>query len=220
MAQDNQQQLTLRTYFIFGVPRDGRRPDQILWKGEVSGVYTTRATYNMLCQGRVTWSMAKPIWRSFAPPKCNIFGWLAIRRRLWTSDRRARHVLQDHPDPCATCLQEEDNVDHILTQCPYAKMVWFGCLRRVGSQLPEPQENTNLERWWTEARKRLRKEERRGFDTFVLLIAWTLWKQRNARVFGNLESQLSTEQIIDRILEEFSLWVAARGIERRVMLRE
>jgi hypothetical protein len=101
-------------------------------------------------------------------------------------------------------------------------MVLFGCLRRVGSQLQEPQDNTNLERWWTEARKRLRKEDRRGFDTFVFvfLIAWTLWKQRNARVFGNFESQLSTEQIIDRILEEFSLWWAARGVERRVMLRE
>jgi hypothetical protein len=99
-------------------------------------------------------------------------------------------------------------------------MVWFGCLRRVGSQLQEPQDNTNLERWWTEARKRLQKEDRRGFDTFVLLIAWTLWKQRNARVFGNFESHLSTEQIIDRILEEFSLWWAARGVERRVMLRE
>jgi predicted nucleic acid-binding protein len=77
-----------------------------------------------------------------------------------------------------------------------------------------------LERWWTEARKRLRKEDRRGFDTFVLLIAWTLWKQRNARVFGNLERQLSTVQIIDMILQEFSLWRAARGLERRVMLRE
>jgi hypothetical protein len=202
------------------VPRDGSRPDQILWKGSPSGGYTARATYNMLCQGRVSWSMPKPIWRSFAPTKCKFFGWLVIRRRLWTSDRRARHGLQDHPDPCATCLQEEDNVDHIMVQCPYAKMVWFGCLRRVGSQLQEPQENTNLERWWTETRKRLRKEDRRGFDTFVLLIAWTLWKQRNARVFGNLERQLPTEQIIDMILEEFSLWRAARGVEWRVMLRE
>jgi hypothetical protein len=114
--------------------------------------------------------MAKPIWRSFAPPKCKIFGWLAIRRRLWTSDRRAQHGLQDHLDPCGTCLQEEDNVDHILSQCLYAKMVWFDCLRKLGSQLQEPQENTNLERWWTEPRKRLRREARRGFDTLVLLI--------------------------------------------------
>jgi hypothetical protein len=90
----------------------------------------------------------------------------------------------------------------------------------MGLQLHEPQENTNLERWWTETRKRLRREDMRGFDTLVLLIAWTLWKQRNARVFGNLERQLSTQQIIDTVLEEFSLWWATRGGEQRVMLRE
>jgi hypothetical protein len=99
-------------------------------------------------------------------------------------------------------------------------MVWLGCLRRLGSQLQEPQENTNLERCWTEARKRLWREDRRGFDTLVLLIAWTPWKQRNARVFGNLEKQLSTEQMIESVLEEIGLWWAARGGERRVSLRE
>jgi hypothetical protein len=167
-------QCTLLWEQLGRVPRDDSRPDQITWKGSASRRYSARETYNMLCMGRITWSMAKPIWGSFAPLKCKIFGWLAIKRRLWTSDRRARHSLQDRPDPCATCLQEEDNVDHILSQCPYAKLVWFGCLRRVGSQLQEPQENTDLERWWTETRKRLKTEDRRGFDTFVLLIAWTL----------------------------------------------
>jgi hypothetical protein len=78
-------------------------------------------------------------------------------------------------------------------------------LGRLGLQLQEPHDNANLERWWTETRKRLRREDRRGFHTLVLLIAWTLWKQRNARVFGNLERQLSTVQIIDLVLEEFSL---------------
>jgi hypothetical protein len=164
-------QCTLLWEHLERVPRDGSRPDRITWKGSASNLYTASATYNMLCQGRVTWSMAKPIWGSFAPLKCKIFGRLAIRRRQWTSGRRARHGLQDRPDPCATCLHDEDNVDHVLSQCPYIKMVWFGCLRRMGLQLQEPQENTNLERWWTETGKRLRREDMRGFDTFVLLVA-------------------------------------------------
>jgi hypothetical protein len=136
-------------------------PDVIAWKGSSSGVYSAKATYNMLCQGNITWQMAGPIWRCFAPLKCNFFGWLAIKYRLWTSDRRTRHGLQERPDPCATCLQSEDNVDHILVQCPYARMVWFGCLREFGLNLPEPQQHANLERWWTEAPKRIRKEDRR-----------------------------------------------------------
>jgi hypothetical protein len=68
--------------------------------------------------------MYSPVWKSFAPAKCKIFAWLALRYRLWTSDRRARFGLQENPDPCFTCLQEEDRVDHILIQCPYAG--WTG----------------------------------------------------------------------------------------------
>ena len=37
------------------------------------------------------------VWRSWAPLKCKIFAWLAMQYRLWTSDRRARHGLQDEP---------------------------------------------------------------------------------------------------------------------------
>jgi hypothetical protein len=205
---------------IDSVARDADVPDRITWKGSASGEYTAKETYGMLCQGSITWSMAKQVWRSHAPLKCKIFGWLALRRRLWTSDRRARHGLQKNPDSCATCLQEEDNVDHILAQCPYAKMVWFRCLRRLGLHLQEPQEHTDLERWWEEARKRVRKEDRRWFDTFVLLKTWTLWKQRNARVFGNLQRQLSTKQIVDRVFEELRLWRSARVGERRLVPRE
>jgi hypothetical protein len=42
---------------------------------------------------------------------------------LLTLDR-ARHGLQDLPNACYTCLQEEDNVDHVLVLCPYARHVW------------------------------------------------------------------------------------------------
>jgi hypothetical protein len=135
---------------IEGVEREARYPDSISWKVSSNGAYSVRATYDMLCQGNFVWQMAKSIWSSFAPLKCKFFGWLAIRYRLWISDRRARHGLEDHPDPCATCLQEEDNVDHILAQCTYARMVWFGCLRSFGLHLPEPQQHANLERWWRE----------------------------------------------------------------------
>ena len=102
-------------------------------------------------------------------------------------------------------------MDHVLVQCPYAKMVWFGCLRDMNLQILEPQGNTTWEDWWTEARSRIRRADRRRFDSFILWIAWTIWKQRNARVFRNTPRQLSTEQIIKGVKEEFALWELARG---------
>ncbi|KAK1685647.1 hypothetical protein QYE76_046495 [Lolium multiflorum] len=54
-----------------------------------------------------------------------------------------------------------------------------------------------LEEWWLRAGREVQKSDRRRFDSLVTLVAWTLWKQRNARVFGNVRLQLNTEQIID-----------------------
>jgi hypothetical protein len=134
--------------------------------------------------------MYRPLWKSFAPLKCKIFVWLALRYRLWTADRRFRHGLEDRTHACYTCLQEEDTVDHILTQCPYARMVWLGCLNRWDLHVEEPQGHRSLQAWWNSTRDRVQKKDRKRFDTLVILVAWTLWKQRNARTFGNRQKQL------------------------------
>jgi hypothetical protein len=120
------------------VERDISRPDHISWKGTESGVYTAKGTYEMLCQGSVRWSMSRPVWGSFAPMKCKIFAWLALKYRVWTSDRRARHGLQELPDTCFSCLQDEDNVDHILTLCPYARQVWCRVLHSAALRIADP----------------------------------------------------------------------------------
>jgi hypothetical protein len=83
-------------------------------------------------------------------------------------------------------------------------------MRRMNLQIQVQQQNTNLERRWTEARKRVRKCDRQCFDTLIILTSWTLWKQKNARVFGNVHRQLNSEQIVDYIEQEFKLWEFAR----------
>jgi hypothetical protein len=59
-----------------------------------------------------------------------------------------------------------------------------------------------------------------GDNSSWLLLDTFCIREACARVFGNLERQLSTEQIIDSVLEEFALWRAARGGEWRIMPRE
>lgn len=39
---------------------------------------------------------------------------------------------------------------------------------------------------WLEARKRIPKQRRKGFDTFFFLVGWCLWKERNRRIFDML----------------------------------
>jgi hypothetical protein len=43
-----------------------------------------------------------------------------------------------------------------------------------------------------------------------MLICWSLWKQRNARAFGNVEQQCLAMDLVSRIKEELALWSLAR----------
>ena len=88
--------------------------DKPIWSWNREGVYTASSAYTMLCMGGIRFQAYAGIWKCWAPLVCKLFMWLAVQYRLWTSDKRARHVLQDQASKCYMCDQEEDTVDHIL----------------------------------------------------------------------------------------------------------
>jgi hypothetical protein len=202
------------------VNRNDAIPDKYVWKGAKLGVYSAKDTYDMLCQGRVIDSTFRQVWKAKAPLKGKMFCWLALRYRLWTSDRRVNHSLQTTRSACFTCLQAEDTVDHILIQCPYSRLVWYGCFQAMSVHLQEPTIEDNLENWWSATRVRVPKTDRRKFDALVILIARTLWKQRNAQVFGNVHMQWTTERIISNVQEEFKLWELAFAGGSSTLMRD
>jgi hypothetical protein len=44
--------------------------------------------------------------------------------------------------------------------------------------------------WWLRQRKAVPKAHRKGFDSLVLLITWSLWLERNGRVFRGCSTVL------------------------------
>jgi len=61
--------------------------------------------------------------------------------------------------------------------------------------------------WWIGNRKLVPKFFRRGFDSFVLLIGWSLWKERNHRTFQ--AGATSPPSLAMLIKEEAERWCAA-----------
>ena len=140
--------LLLHLLAIATVIRDPDRPDKFTWPCAASGTYSAISTCNRLCQELPVCHYASAIWRSWAPLKCKIFTWLAAQYRIWTSDRRARHGLQDTASACFTCLQEEDNVDHIFMQCVYAQETWHCCLDAIQLPIQRPATTDTFLGWW------------------------------------------------------------------------
>jgi hypothetical protein len=127
---------------------------------------------------------AKEIWKTSTPPKVKFFFWLVLHKRCWTAARRKKHGLQDD-DSSSLCDQEPETLDHLLTQCVFSK-VWTHVLSKVGLLNLLNQHDVQFVIWWLGSRKMMPKQARKGFDSIVTLIGWSIWKERNARTFRRM----------------------------------
>jgi hypothetical protein len=105
-------------------------------------------------QGITIFELWKRIWKTWAPNKCKMFMWLAVRNRCWTSDRRARRGLP-HPDRCPLCEQEDEITQHLLTYCMVARHVWFSLFCTLNlPTLALRQQDNNFAKWWRKISKK------------------------------------------------------------------
>lgn len=119
------------------------------------------------------------------------------------ADRRKRHGLQDDDD-CALCAQEIETVGHLILGCPFAKQVWYALLHPLQLDSLMPSVEEDLASWWLRTRARVAMADRKLFDSLLLLVAWCLWKERNARVFGRIAS--SADQVVCTVVREGEEW--------------
>lgn len=99
-----------------------------------------------------------------------------------------------------------------MTQRAYFNQVWF--MTFSGSRIDAlliPEGNNTLKTWWGATRKHIHKTHRRAFDSLVSLVCWSLWKQRNNRVFRDNSSWMIATELVTKIFEELHLWTLAGG---------
>lgn len=61
--------------------------DQHQWKLEASGLFSTKSAFRAFLVGSFSFEPWKRIQKPWAPGKCKMSIWLAIRDRCWTADR-------------------------------------------------------------------------------------------------------------------------------------
>lgn len=78
----------------------------------------------------------------------------------WTADRLAKRGLP-HPEKCAMCDQEE-TVQHILTDCAFARQLWYSILTPVGLDHTVPRRSDNCFADWRKANVKVCKAQEKG----------------------------------------------------------
>jgi hypothetical protein len=67
--------------------------------------------------------------------------------------------------------------------------------------------------WWKKASKKVEKVQRKGFNTAVILGAWTLWNHRNRYVFDGATPSLPSAQHFFKEETRLSCFAGARKLQ-------
>ncbi|GJN35167.1 hypothetical protein PR202_gb23914 [Eleusine coracana subsp. coracana] len=178
--------------------------DQHTWRFDGSGSFSTKSAYQAFFNGAMTFEPWRRLWKAWASSKYKVFLWLAIRNKCWTVDRLARRGLP-HPDRCVFCDQADEDIQHILTDCVFAREFWYKVLAPVGMPANTPgQDDDVFAEWWKKARKHADKTKRKGLNSLIILGAWTLWKHRNSCVYEGVRPCI--QLIMREFNSERQLW--------------
>ncbi|XP_043692923.1 uncharacterized protein LOC122643362 [Telopea speciosissima] len=125
--------------------------------------------------------MWKFIWNSLAPPKVKTFLWKSCLGAIGVlTNLKQRGVMVS--DVCVGCRLDAKSAEHALVYCPLARQAWFASVvaLRVNAR-----PNLSILEWILEWSKSLgaSKMERKVCFTSHAMVAWEIWKLRNARCF-------------------------------------
>jgi hypothetical protein len=159
----------------------------------------------------------KLVWKIWATPKVKFFSWLAIRNRIWMSDRLDIRGW-DNSGLCPLCKKTQESVTHLLSECRFAKRLWEMVKSWLGISSIKTSEwapNRSIDEWWSD-RTCKASSNRKVMATLTMLVSWTIWKERNVRVLNNKATP--TPVLLEIIKSEARLWITAGAKHLGVVL--
>ncbi|PVH61472.1 hypothetical protein PAHAL_3G041000 [Panicum hallii] len=96
-----------------------------------------------------------------------------------------------------------------MVECPYSKQIWSAAATWAGCPSLSPaiwSANFDLQSWFCHLLK-VQQQYRKGVGSLVLLIVWSLWRERNNRIFRKAE--LSVPRFISFLRDAIRMWIFA-----------
>jgi hypothetical protein len=96
--------------------------DELIWKFQSSGVYSSQPLYVVINFWGVTLVYVPLVWSLMIPPRMHFFLWLVSKNKLLTRDNLGKRRRVDE-QTCLFC-SEEETTHHLLFECVVAKQTW------------------------------------------------------------------------------------------------
>uniref|UniRef100_A0A2N9HQT2 Reverse transcriptase domain-containing protein n=1 Tax=Fagus sylvatica TaxID=28930 RepID=A0A2N9HQT2_FAGSY len=181
------------TFLQSFLPNSERR-DTMVWKPRKSGEFDVCSYYHALQAPTRMHFPWKIIWGVKAPRRISFFTWTAARGKILTCDNLMRrgHVLAGW---CCMCKNQWETGDHLLLHCEIASALWSYVFTMFGVQWVLPAKVLDLLFGW---HNWFGRRSSAIWNLAPLCVMWSLWQERNRRIFEDLEKPFS------HIQEQFS----------------
>jgi len=177
--------------------RISRGHDKLRWGHQAKGTYSIKEAYGLLAgwnngQQQKEWTR---IWEKTLWPKISVFLWLVCKKRILTWDNLKRRGMIG-PSRCVLCNNAEETMSHLLDGCPFTSDLWdkgAQLFRRTDRKRGQP--DSTILQWGEDPFSN--PILNRLWLTFPSFLVWSVWKERNRRIF-ELKSR-SSHDIWSRI---------------------
>ncbi|KAE8792878.1 Soluble starch synthase 3, chloroplastic/amyloplastic [Hordeum vulgare] len=147
-----------------------------------------------------------------------------IRDFLWhgrkdsaLGERLARHDLP-HSPACALCDQALESIQHLLIGCLFSCTVWHDVFSKLRLTATTPIGHESFFDSLQEATMSAPPSLCNGTASLDIIMAWTLWKHKNACIFDNTTP--STAEVSKAVLVEARFWAMAGANGLRIFIFE
>jgi hypothetical protein len=180
--------------------------DTFVWGLTKSGRYTVKSMYLDIINDDTKF-LRRYIWKMKVPLKIKIFMWFVHRKEILTKDNLKKRNW-DGDTKCCFC-DDEESVNHIFIECPFAKIVWR--IIHMSFGLAPPKNIKNLFGNWLTG---IPKQDLVNIRVGVCAVLWALWNTRNDVVF-NKPKKHTCMQVIPMTTHWIRLWSYLQPEEKR-----
>ncbi|KAI8535123.1 hypothetical protein RHMOL_Rhmol10G0150800 [Rhododendron molle] len=185
------------------------KPDSLQWRWTGDGIFPVKSAYAQWeLQNHSSCTLLGSLWKNLAPPKVEIFAWMAVKERAVTrSVLLSRNLINDiHLALCPLCSLHLETHQHLFLHCHFSWNVWSIILDWWNIKWVCPISVPDLAQWWfTNGFFNL---EKYVWEICFYATLWSLWLVRNDTIFNNSSKQ--AWEVGDLVITRVAMWIKAK----------
>ncbi|KAJ0683718.1 putative RNA-directed DNA polymerase [Helianthus annuus] len=147
-------------------------------------------------------------WNNWVLSKVNLFCWKADLNKIPTKRALVRRGVTMHDLSCNRCGIVEEDADHVIARCLFARAIWWQICRWL--KLPFPEDGLSTQGLLNMVKDaKGSKEWKKAIGVVIMTAMWEIWKSRNEKVFN--DRSIAITRTVEQVKENSFLWIRCRS---------